>query len=397
MSPDSGKKLAAWQGSASDSVLGARGLGQHGVRRRRVHQANGASTRHRGLRTRPFGQPAHDLSASADKVVKSLAVVPGRNQLIIGGSFDSLSGTSRNSIGSLDLTTGAVQAWKPAYPFPVIDVAADGSAVYVAGGGDGGNFVAFDPSTGVVDWRGGTNGNAQAITVTNGVVYVGGHFTTYCGARTGQETCTKATGRKKLLAVDASTGALEPWNPGANSTLGVFALAAGGGTVSAGGDFTQAGSASSRASRRSASAGSGQAARWRVISSPSLASASTRSCNSANSGSVEATTIRWPSASETTNVLRPSGVRSIDVLHTSFHAMWLWFARPAASIPRLSTCTHSARRAAGHRRRAALRSPRDVPSSRVGDLTEGAARVGVNDLHAPVIGHRGALPHHRIR
>ena len=243
VSPDSGKKLAAWQGSASDSVLALAVSGSTVYAGGKFTEANGASHTRIAAFDATSGKPLTTFSASADKVVKSLAVVPGRNQLIIGGSFDSLSGTSRNSIGSLDLTTGAVQAWKPAYPFPVIDVAADGSAVYVAGGGDGGNFVAFDPSTGVVDWRGGTNGNAQAITVTNGVVYVGGHFTTYCGARTGQETCTKATGRKKLLAVDASTGALEPWNPGANSTLGVFALAAGGGTVSAGGDFTQVGSA----------------------------------------------------------------------------------------------------------------------------------------------------------
>ena len=84
----------------------------------------------------------------------------------------------------------------------MISVAATTTAVYVAGGGDGGNFVAFDPATAAVDWRGGTNGNAQAITVMNGVVYVGGHFTNYCGPQVGQEVCTTPTERDKLLAVE---------------------------------------------------------------------------------------------------------------------------------------------------------------------------------------------------
>jgi len=57
-----------------------------------------------------------------------------------------------------------------------------------------------------------------------GVVYVGGHYGTYCGPVAGAHTCQHPTSRPKLLAVDESSGALLPWNPGANSSLGVFAL-----------------------------------------------------------------------------------------------------------------------------------------------------------------------------
>ena len=43
------------------------------------------------------------------------------------------------------------------------------------------------------------------------------------------------------MAIDAGTGALDPWNPGVNSPLGVFALASDDGHLQAGGDFTKIG------------------------------------------------------------------------------------------------------------------------------------------------------------
>ena len=92
-------------------------------------------------------------------------------------------------------------------------------------------------------WKGGTNGNVQAITVVGGIVYVGGHFQNYCGPVSGQHTCSTPTPREKLLAVDENSGALQSWNPSANSSLGVFSLAAdaSSGDVFAGGDFTSIG------------------------------------------------------------------------------------------------------------------------------------------------------------
>ncbi len=76
---------------------------------------------------------------------------------------------------------------------------------------------------------------------SSGTVYVGGHYENYCGPGGGQHICTTATPRNKLLAVSTSTGALQSWDPSANSVLGVFALAATGATMGVGGDFTSTG------------------------------------------------------------------------------------------------------------------------------------------------------------
>ena len=49
--------------------------------------------------------------------------------------------------------------------------------------------------------------------------------------------CTVPVQRDRFFATSTS-GALEPWNPGANSLYGVWALRADAGHVDAGGDFT---------------------------------------------------------------------------------------------------------------------------------------------------------------
>ncbi len=236
--PNTGKHLAAWTGSANDWVLALAVSGNVVYAGGKFSQAGGGSHTRLAALNATTGNAVSGFSASADKVVKTLTVVPGRNQLVVGGALTKLDGTARTSVGSINLSTGALQPWAPSFPFPVISITATATAVYVAGGGDGGNFVAFDPATAAVSWRGGTNGNAQAIAVMNGVVYVGGHFTDYCGPSVGQELCTTPTEREKLLAVNATTGALAAWSPDLDSTLGVFALAGGASSVAAGGDFT---------------------------------------------------------------------------------------------------------------------------------------------------------------
>ncbi len=237
-----GKRLTAWSGSANDSVLALAISGSVVYAGGKFTSAGGATAGRVAALSATSGKAVTGFSVSADKVVKSLAVVPGKTQLVVGGSFTRLNNVERGSVGSVNSATGSLQAWDPSFPYPVISVAASSDSVFVAGGGDGGNFVAFDPSSAVVMWRGGTNGNAQAVTIVGGVVYVGGHFTDYCGATVGAETCAKPTDRLKLLAVDASSGVLKPWNARANSTLGVFALSGGGGALVAGGDFTSIGS-----------------------------------------------------------------------------------------------------------------------------------------------------------
>lgn len=163
-------------------------------------------------------------------------------RLVVGGTFTHLAGAAMTNIGAVSPDTGAVEQWQSHISYPVIGLTADTAGLYVAGAGGGGNFAAFNPTTGASLWLGGTNGNVQAIGVVGGVVYLGGHFQTYCGPQHGQHTCTTPIARNKLLAVDETNGNLLPWNPGANSVLGVFSLlGTSNGDMLVGGDFTSTG------------------------------------------------------------------------------------------------------------------------------------------------------------
>lgn len=164
-------------------------------------------------------------------------------RLVVGGTFTHLAGAATTDIGAVDADTGSSLPWQGHINYPVIGLANDALGVYVAGAGGGGNFAAFAPATGAPLWQGGTNGNVQAIGVAGGFVYLGGHFQTYCGPQHGQHTCTTPIARNKLLAVNETTGALQAWNPSANSVLGVFALQGVGpnSDLLVGGDFTSTG------------------------------------------------------------------------------------------------------------------------------------------------------------
>ena len=179
---------------------------------------------------------------SANDQVRSLKLIAGP-RLIAGGNFTQVNGSAQNHLAALSPDTGANLQWNTHVSYDVIGLATDAHGVYVAGAGGGGNFAAFNPATGSMMWQGGTNGNVQAIGVVGGFVYLGGHFQTYCGPQGGQHTCTNPIPRDKLLAVDENSGALQGWDPSANSVLGVFALMgdAGTGDVLAGGDFTSIG------------------------------------------------------------------------------------------------------------------------------------------------------------
>ena len=84
------------------------------------------------------------------------------------------------------------------------------------------------------------DGRVYDILTVGNTVYIGGTFTRVRDPRTGAWT-----NRARLAAFDRTTGALMPWNPGANDR--VRALAAGpDGVVYVGGFFTAAGGAANR-------------------------------------------------------------------------------------------------------------------------------------------------------
>ena len=115
------------------------------------------------------------FTGSADAGVLASTMQAGK--LVIGGDFTHVDGGSQSHIAALNPATGATLPWATHTPYDVVALASDTAGVYVAGAGNGGNFAAFNPSSGSMTWQGGTNGNVQAITVFNGEVYAGGHYT----------------------------------------------------------------------------------------------------------------------------------------------------------------------------------------------------------------------------
>ncbi|MEO7261960.1 MAG: LamG-like jellyroll fold domain-containing protein [Jatrophihabitantaceae bacterium] len=94
------------------------------------------------------------------------------------------------------------------------------------------------PSNVAPSWQ--TNGAVSAITSANGIVYVGGDFTSVRppGAAAG----SGEVARNRLAAFNASTGALiTSFNPNVNASVKVLSMSADGQTLYAGGDFTTVG------------------------------------------------------------------------------------------------------------------------------------------------------------
>jgi hypothetical protein len=208
---------------------------------------NGASHPYLVAFTESTGALRTTWSGSGDGDVTALAVTADGSKVVVGGKFVHLDGRPANHLGALSPTTGAPAAWATHLAYPVAALVANTAGVFAAGGGNGGNFSALDPVSGKLRWHGGTDGNLQAAAAADGVLYLGGHFDYYCAEGSGSHTCSSPIRRSKLLAVDETSGALLPWNPSANSILGVFALSGSGTTLGVGGEFTRIGGVSQQA------------------------------------------------------------------------------------------------------------------------------------------------------
>jgi hypothetical protein len=163
---------------------------------------------------------------------RAIFPAPNGNDLIIAGSFSTLAGQPRAFLGSATLGSGDVTSWTPPAACDtcdIFDVVASGNDVYGAVGGGGGRAVSWSAATGGIQWTVRSDGNAQAVAVIGGTVYVGGHFgPTFAGQQ-----------RSQLAAVNASNGQVLPWAPDLGTAYfpGVWALVATPDNLLVGGGF----------------------------------------------------------------------------------------------------------------------------------------------------------------
>jgi len=168
-------------------------------------------------------------TATANGRVHTVVASTDGGKVLVGGAFSSIAGSSQSNMAWLNPITGAPQTISSRPSEEVIDIAVTGTQVFAAVGGDSNTVAGWNINTAARQWAVSGDGDPQALAVQNGVLYVGGHFTSY-DDRT-------ATGH--LVAVNPANGALLSWVAVPNSNLGVFELNSFQGHLSVGGDFTK--------------------------------------------------------------------------------------------------------------------------------------------------------------
>ncbi len=169
------------------------------------------------------------FTAYTDDKVHDITMTPDGTELLIGGLFNSVSGNAtQRKIAALNPTTGAALSWASHPNVEMFDLTVSNGQVFAAGGGSGGHVYGFDLATGNLQWSSLSNGDVHGVAEQNGVLYVGGHFTTYNGAPASH-----------IAAISPTTGRVLPWGVNVNSQLGVWILSAANGHLSVGGDFTR--------------------------------------------------------------------------------------------------------------------------------------------------------------
>lgn len=164
--------------------------------------------------------------------VLSIAAPADGRRVYVGGTFIDFAG--RGGLLVLDAATAQPipEQWEPGRPvFSLAVSPADGQTVFASAGGPGGRVFAVSPTNPHAPvWSSPVDGDAPGVAASATTVYLMGHFD-YAGPEQAL--------RHHLAAFDAATGAVDDWNPVANTITGAFAAAVGAGHVFVGGEFTR--------------------------------------------------------------------------------------------------------------------------------------------------------------
>ncbi|MFL6100007.1 MAG: hypothetical protein ACJ71T_08660 [Actinomycetales bacterium] len=141
---------------------------------------------------------------------------PGSSAYAIGGGFTLINNVGHTFIGQVSASSGTGLSWAPSTVCPpgvkcqALSLDANGTTLFAAIAGPGGQTAAYDLASGQRQWVVASDGNSQAVALYGGELYVGGHFNVSFGGQL----------RRTLAAVDPRTGALDPgFRPSAQSTF----------------------------------------------------------------------------------------------------------------------------------------------------------------------------------
>jgi hypothetical protein len=192
----------------------------------------------------PFDALASGVTGTGDPEVAAMSMVG--DTLYVAGNFTHIGGRARVCLAALNAATGAaldwtapsLGPWYQGYPPPLCTaVAASGGALYVGGwfetvGGQNRPFAtALSRETGnETGWNPRPNLGVYALDVRGDTAYMGGMFGMVGGWKP----------RHHLAALDATTGAVMPWDPNPDGYV-VTALALRGDRLFVSGDFATIG------------------------------------------------------------------------------------------------------------------------------------------------------------
>lgn len=165
--------------------------------------------------------------ATANDQVRATELSPAHTRLIVGGLFTAISGHTQLHIAALSPATGARLSWANTTRYAIDDLTISNGQIFAGGPNHSGSVQAWTLG-GSQQWATFGNGNVQTLREINGVLYVGGHFSTWSGLTA-----------HHLVAMNPANGAVLSWPVRPNSALGVWAVARRQGVLYVGGDFTK--------------------------------------------------------------------------------------------------------------------------------------------------------------